>query len=409
MHVNREFTHFVKKTVLFVTVGILFAIVFVVIVDPYHIYGVVDQIGFNRVKPAIDRYQEQIKLIGAKRVNANALILGNSRAEIGFNPDDKMLSNEYYRSYNLAIPGSVIKTAQQQFDYMRSINKRPEVIILGLDFLDFLSDPNISNPSLMEGEKKADVDGFKWQFDAVFSLHSVTDALKTLQIQKSSEVETITEKGFNPLLEYNKYAREQGYYALFQQRAEENAKNYLRKRNFVIRPASDNAAHWRELRYILATAAEENIEVHLVIYPYHAQILFMFEQVGLMNRFDQWKVQLTKEMNDVKNKHGQSKSLLWDFSGYSPIQCELIPLKADKRTETKWYWEAGHFKAVLGSVMLHRMLDGSEIETNKEFGFALNSENIEANMQRLLNERNSCVNLHPELFRDAAQLIQEKL
>ncbi|MES2046929.1 MAG: hypothetical protein V4447_00900 [Pseudomonadota bacterium] len=408
MFVYQEHASFVKKTTLFVISGVVLSILFVVIVDPYRIYGLVDRTGFNHVKPAPERYQEQIKLVGAKRLNANVLILGNSRAEIGFDTDDKIFATAGNSSYNLAVPGKGIDTSRRQLEQLRGLNIHPKVIILGLDFLDFLTDKKIPYLPNLEEKKEKTVSSLKWQFDLLFSLQSVADGIKTLRIQNKTDAETITTSGFNPLLEYKKYSKEQGYYALFQQRAEENAKNYLRKSQFVIAPASDSDTRWGELRTIMAAASEENAELHMLIYPYHAQILLMFEEVGLMPAFEQWKAQLAQELERAKRIYPQTRSHLWDFSGYSTFQCDAIPAKNDKSTVTKWYWEAGHFKASLGKVILSKMFDKTAVDASDSFGYALKTSNISSNKQRLAEERQECLKQYPDLFLDVARLIREK-
>lgn len=408
MSVYQEHASFLKKMAFLVISGVVLSILFVVIVDPYRIYSLVDRTGFNHVKPTPERYQEQIKLAGAKRLNANVFILGNSRAEIGFDTDDNRLATAGNISYNLAIPGKGIDTSRRQLEHMRGLNMPPKVIILGLDFLDFLTDKKAPFLTILETKKEKSVGSLKWQFDLIFSLQSVTDSVKTLRIQGKPNAETLTPSGFNPLLEYKKYAREQGYYALFQQRAEENAKNYLRKSQYVITPVSDGDIRWGELRTIMAAASEEKAELHMLIYPYHAQILLMFEEVGLMPAFEQWKMQLAQELERAQKKYPQARSHLWDFSGYSAIQCELIPAKNDKLTDTKWYWEAGHFKSVLGNRMLSKMFDKTATETSNSFGYALNTSNISLNTQRLAAERKGCLSQYPDLFTDASLLINDK-
>jgi hypothetical protein len=395
---------FLKKLIAAMLLGILATVLCVIIIDPYRLYALVDQNGFNHVKPALERYQEEIKLKAAIRLSPDTIIAGNSRAEIGFNPESKIFSENARSSYNLAIPGSGISSSLRQLNYLQAQNKSPQTLILGLDFLDFLVNPNLKEKARIAAKKMTDVDGYKWQFDAVFSLHSVADSLKTLQIQHKPEVETITIRGFNPLLEYNKYAREQGYYALFQQRSEENLKTYLRKRDYVIEPASDDRAHWAELRAIIQMASENGTRLNLVIYPYHAQILLMFEHLGLLPAFEQWKTQVAQEMENGRADHPKSKLKLWDFSGYGSFQCEMIPSKSDKMSVTKWYWEAGHFKPALGELMLSRMLQAPEQLASDSFGFLLNSANATANRRRFTEEKAACRKSYPELFEQIAHM-----
>ncbi|MEG1115966.1 MAG: hypothetical protein RSE46_13110, partial [Janthinobacterium sp.] len=75
---------------------------FVFVVDPYGLYGVVRRDNFNAVKPGLSRYQNQIKQEHALRRQPRFIILGNSRAEIGFDPRASALS-ALGAGYNLAI------------------------------------------------------------------------------------------------------------------------------------------------------------------------------------------------------------------------------------------------------------------------------------------------------------------
>ena len=61
--------------------GSLVVAIFVLIVDPYRQYNIVQYDGFNVIKPTLERYQNEIKLSQVKRLRPDVLILGNSRAE----------------------------------------------------------------------------------------------------------------------------------------------------------------------------------------------------------------------------------------------------------------------------------------------------------------------------------------
>jgi len=138
MTANKNFSQFLLLLASTLVLGIILSVLLVFIIDPYGIYRQVDITGFNHIKPGLKRNQEQIKLTIASKVKSNAYILGNSRAEIGFNPEHIAFRNTGYSAYNLAIPGTFIDTASRQNRYLRSIGQQPELAIIGLDFLDFL-------------------------------------------------------------------------------------------------------------------------------------------------------------------------------------------------------------------------------------------------------------------------------
>jgi len=373
-HSGRRYLRWLAVTAL---LGIVAALATIVVVDPYGLYDVANAAGFNRVKPRPARYQNEIKLTRASRVRADALILGNSRAEIGFDPEARAFSRAGMSAYNLAIPGSTISTARRQLAYLDRVDAAPKAVLIGLDFLDFVgtSSPTDARTAQHPTEgRDHPVERLGWRVDSLFSLTSLNDALRTLRVQHDPDAEVTTSRGFNPLNEYRPLARREGYYALFRQRAQENARSYVRLTDRRLIPE-----RFAELRAMLDTAALRGIEVTLVIYPYHAQILAMLEEVGLSVMFDEWKRHITEEVAAASERRPSARTVLADLSGYGVYQCEAIPMRDDRSTETRWYWEAGHFKKELGDVMLSMMLAPPESSVNDEsFGSPLQPDKIDA-------------------------------
>lgn len=402
MEDSRLHSSFLAHAFAIVFGGALLMMIFVVVIDPYRIYRIVDKPGFNTVKPPPERFREELKLTAARANRANAFIAGNSRAEIGFDPEYAKKVAPHLSFYNLALSGTAISTTRRELAYLRAHGQQPSVIVLGVDFLDFLVAPSAQ----LESEVPPSVhpaDRLQWRFETLFSLTSVMDGIRTLRIQHMQDPESITALGFNPLLEYKRFAREQGYYTLFQQRAMENAKAYVNKPRSLT--ARGHAPGLEEFRAIVNAAVAGKSDLHVVIYPYHAQILAMFEQAGLWPLFEEWKKMLSTEISNVNSYAHGSKLQLWDFSGYSRFHCEHIPGRNEK-TETEWYWEAGHFKPQLGNMVLRQVLDSVQYGTDDEsFGYLMTTNTLDENKNRIARERKACAASYPELFMQAQQLI----
>lgn len=393
--------------------GVVLCLGLVILIDPYDQFRIGVFPGFNLIKPRLGRYQNEIKLSQAARIDADALILGHSRAEVGFDPEAPAFARRGLTAYNLAIPGTSIDTARRQVEYLLQTGSKPKVLILGVEFLDFMEaprkEPANASPMLPEIKKKMNL-GWFWRFDTVFSLASVKDAIHTLFIQHDQKSETQTSKGFNPLNEYQALVRREGHFVLFRQRAHENSKVYLAKAN-----GSLSLADLAHLRAILAMARELDSDVNLVIYPYHAQILALFEETGLFPLFEEWKGQLIHEISVARRLEPNAHIALFDFSGYGPYNCEKIPVENDRESSTRWYWEAGHFKKELGDVVLNRVLPDPatphlqpDSENRQEvFGFRLNESSAVRNSQRMHMERLRCATEYPALFEEAAYLAEE--
>ena len=275
---GHNFRSYLRWLVATLLIAIVSAAGLVIAIDPYGLYRLVPpRTGFNVIKPGLLRYQDEIKLTHAIALRPDVLILGNSRAEIGFDPEGPALSRAGVSAYNLAIPGIGIAVSRRQVEYLDRIGIKPKLLVLGLEFLDFIDDPGRPTSLVVAGDQqgKHPIEKRFWRFDCLFSLTSVKDALRTLIIQRDKESQTTTSRGFNPLQQYRALVRNEGYYALFNQKAKENAKMYLRKASGT--PSNTDFVH---LRAILELAARSGIEVKLFVYPYHGQVLALFFGVG---------------------------------------------------------------------------------------------------------------------------------
>ena len=410
-----DFRRFLRWFASFVLTGSILVASFVVIIDPYDQYRLVVRPEFNLVKPGLARYQNELKLAKVAAMRPDALILGHSRAEVGLDPEAVVFARQGLSAYNLAIPGSGIGNARMQLEYLRQHGIRTKVIILGVEFLDFMEAPRKENATPLPSHGNAgsqSTNPWFWHFDTLFSLASVSDAVRTLLIQHNQEAETITSRGFNPLKQYGPIVRSEGYYSLFQQRAQENTRVYLKKSAGSL--VLDDFDH---LRAILDMAAESGSDVKLIIYPYHAQILSLFEETGLWAAFENWKKVLAKEVAAALRRHPRANIALFDFSGYGNYNCEKIPARGDLTTTTDWYWEAGHFKKELGWMVLDSVLSSPDesarhgnlppVAPEGVFGFRLDESTNAANSRRISYERSHCKQNHPELFTDAASLAVE--
>lgn len=376
--------------------GVLLVTGFVVVIDPYHLYRLVDSPMLNHVKPLPEQYREQIKLAQAAAVRPDLVMLGNSRVEVGLDPDSPQVSAHGHTAYNMGLSGTSLTTSERMYGQLRESAAPAAMAVIGAEFLDFLVKPDEAPAA----PAAAGPLPWQWRFDTLFSIKSLSDALRTVRLQKAADPETMTARGQTPLRNYNQFARQEGYYAIFQQKAGDNAKNLVRKPHNLFVAGTDRSDSIDRLRTLLDTMARDRTEVHLVIYPYHAQLMAMFDEAGLQSTMDDWRRMLVREADAVRVRYPNARISVWDFSGYGGMRCERIPGPRDTRTATRWYWEAGHFKSTLGERMLQRILGGETA-----FGFRLAADTLDANRQRITAERAQCAGDYPQVFADARDLV----
>ena len=397
-----SYGRYLSTLVLVLLSGACLVCAFVYIVDPYNLYGVVRRENFNAVKPGLERYQSQIKHEHALRLQPRFIILGNSRAEIGFDPRAAAFGPLHGDGYNMGIPGTGMATAVSQFTQLAQAGVKPRTVIVGLEFIDFLK-PAVAPPPRTEAPS-GHVPGF-WRFDTLFSLASVKDAVKTPLIQHDRAAFIIVPSGLNPAQDYAAQAVRDGYYKVFKFRAQKSAARFVKQSKTEFADGDFQVLH----DFLLAMSATQ-ADIKLVVYPYHAQMLTLFENAGLWPLFEQWKQQLVQEVAAVKKENPSASISVTDFSGFGPYNCEPIPTQQQRHASTRWYWEAGHFKKALGDLVMQRVMtlkDGAP--DDGQFGMPLSSVTLAANRARIAAERSACVAAQPEMFEFSKKLFEKSL
>lgn len=374
------------------------------VIDPYGTFRLVDAPRLNRIKPYPDHDLAIVKDHALRHVAPQALILGNSRAEVGFDPEYPAWRRAGYESvYNAAVAGAGPATAGKLFRRALQSERPPRLVLLGVDFFDFPLAENAREDDTAETDPKlADT---IWRLRATLTMQALLDSGTTVRRQFQRNPDQLTPLGHNPLLEYLDVTKAEGYWVLFRQRAEENARNHARKPNNLFLAGTRSSPSFDALRDIVRRAAEHDAELNLVVYPYHAQLLVLIDELGFWPLFEQWKRELVRIVEDASQNRVKRPTVL-DFSGFSEYATEAIPARNDKQTSTRWYWEAGHFKKSLGDVMLDTLLDpGREGHALSSFGRALDGRTIEHHLAELRVAKEKFRRENPEMVSEIRGLI----
>lgn len=372
------------------------------IVDPYGMYGFVFKRGLNQIKPHAGANGVMAKAYQVQRARPSTLILGNSRAEVGFNPLSASWPPTLHPVYNAALPGAYPITSLRYLQHVIFVQK-PTVVVLGVDFVDYLiredaeSDRAAMGQAVEERRLLVTYEGtpnpiYRQQRAAdiaasVMSLDAFIHSINTLASQSRLDAQDLTPQGFNPMRDYAGIARREGYEIMFRQRDEENARAYARRPKSIYRAGTATSSQLDILRSMIAVCREQEITLHMVIYPYHAHLLETFHAVALWPAFEEWKRALTRLVDEGNRARATPVAKLWDFSGYNAYSTEQVPAPGDKKSAIHWYWEAGHFKQALGEVMLQTMFARDGRGANIPFGVQLTPINIEREIERIRHER----------------------
>jgi len=368
------------------------------VVDPYGVFRVVDLPALNRFKSQASERGPLFKHAGVARLQPRALILGNSRAEIGFDPESPAWPQWARPAFNLALPGAGIGAVAGDFE--RALQgTHPKLVVVGLDFVDFRIEASAGDSFRLP---VATVDPWRDLRDrssALLTMTALADSLATVKAQHEEYPTGLTEAGFNPKQDYVAIARREGYFALFRQRDQENAANYWRGPKSVFQAGGRASPAFDAVDSIVALARSRGIAVRLVIYPYHAHTLALFHLTGLWPAYEDWKRELARRIDAAS---GTLDIELWDFTSFAPYADEPIPRPGDTRTELEWYWEAGHFKKALGDIVLATVLEGRPPDPS--WGRVKGSE-IEQRLSAQRTARDAYESAHPQDLAELAALV----
>jgi hypothetical protein len=338
--------------------------------DPLGVFNFPRVVGVNSIKPYLDHHRELTRYENSRRVCADTGFFGNSRAGIGFDPESPALAARGLQAYNHAIPGTGARTTYQQLLWLQATGCLPKTAFIGVDFFDFLGGAlprALPTLDTIPAPKK----DMRFFAESVFSIAGLRDSLSTLLVQRLKFPAIVTDHGFNPLLNYIPEIAQNGHYAMFRQRAEDNVRS-LKRKPLRLRPdqggRSDDEA---VTEASLARLASAGSTTYVIIYPYHAQIRLLIERLGMGELFSAWKRLIFEIAMHQSTKDGVVE--VWDFSGISPETLEEIPIKGDYKTQLKYFWEAGHFKKELGDLVMARVqgMPGN-------FGIKLNPSTLES-------------------------------
>jgi hypothetical protein len=374
--------NYLRRWILTLLGLLLAAVGFNYAVDPYGLYRSGRE---GDWKPHATTQGDLVKPYLVLKHPPRTLILGNSRAEVGFDPRDTAWPEARRPVFNLALPGTGTRVARRLFEHALAAHP-PESVVLGVDFMDFLvtpdakgGDPAMTRRLLNESASSPDPRrGLQMLHDGaatLASLDALLHSLDTLRVRGRPGVAHLTPDGFNPMHDYEQIAASEGYFNLFRQRDTENLRAYQRRPKNLYTRGTHTSPAFEDVMAILDSARARGIPVRVVIYPYHAHLLEILRITGCWELFEEWKRELAHRVAS----HGRDGAMLWDFSGYHRYAREVVPERGDRKTRVRWYWEAGHFKKELGHQVLERLFGAGD----PEFGVMLTPDNVEAHLQAI--------------------------
>lgn len=343
------------------------------VIDPYGLYGWIERPWLNARKPTSYNHRVAAKTARAERVDWDVLAIGNSRIDVGFDPQSQAWSGAIEGVFNAGIPGAGTRANLALLERLLTI--RPaRLIVVAVDYLDF----DVFDPA--PARTVVDPSGWTLMSETLLSTRALADSLATIMSQNRPETPTMTARGFNPPYDYRAIVRLEGHGALRAQKLP-NTKGILERiaaadREADTGPTAIHPSHgaWRDLEALASRAQTQGMELVLITHPYHLDVLRLIEAHGQWPRFEAWKRQLSAVATIAPGTR------LIDFSLIDERTTECFPSVGDRDAELAWYWEPSHYKAALGDLMIAR-ITAKLSESSSAIGVPLIDIDIEQHFQ----------------------------
>lgn len=360
-------------------------------INPYGYFDAPKLAGINEFALGFNHRLPLAKALAVERLRPATIIVGNSRAEAGYDPEHRIFSAR--PAYNLAIGGANIQTARRYIlealdtDQLRHI-------VLAVDFTMF--DPAVWKQAPDEvalltdaaGNRRGGWEKAKRLATIMLSGTALSDSWWSLTHQRRPVAKYLPSGRRDASADIDQVMREGGH----------RSASLLTESSFLaaaLRDLESSRAreHYHrallELKDIADTADRRGIRLTLILNPIHARQNYLFATAGLWPAYEQWK-------RDMVAASGQIQGVeVWDFSAVSSCTAEPLPAKDDRAVRMRWYRETSHFLSALGDKVLAR-IGGRESDGDcPDFGQQLTAETVTAALAAQHRSMAEWISRHP--------------
>lgn len=365
-------------------------------VDPYASFRWSDIAGFNQAKSLKRDGGRVNKSVILANHRFDTLFFGTSQGEVGLNPDSAVLDGA---GFNASLSNSNMVELSRTADYAAR-HQSPRLVVIALDFMAFSSSEVVAGDFLQSGfHGTSHASAY---LRRLFSIDTVRDSIGVIKRSRRGEGQVFTktgrvDPGMRPhhdyLADFDGVVR--GLVAA--EGAPKALPATLPQHSFATFAYQPERVE--RLRALAGRFAAKGTRVLLFVAPVHARYLDVIAEAGALPQYEQWK-------RDLAALAASAPCEIWDFSGFTTISTE--PLPTTTAGTMRGYWDAGHFKAEIGDMVLARML-GREDRVGRlpaDFGTILRPESVDGVLERFKRGRAAWQQDFPQESAAVKHLIQ---
>lgn len=336
------------------------------IVDPAWYYRDIEIKGFNAIKPTFVNFAHDVKPALLKRDQPEAIILGSSYSEIGFNPTNPFFTDHgRLKSMNFAFAKASWEEVQCDFEFAVTHSHIKRALV-GF---------HPGNLPISNCAKDFASIGQLNPIDLLITYSALDYSIETIR-QQQTGVATHTREGtyfYNRWIDANYLFREdlETRVSKCQNNMDDNKSPRLSD--------SKNVLDLSGLQRMIRSAKDHGVELVLFAYPKHAYLLELDNFCG--GQEAEWRTM--NQMAAFIDAESAGQVRAWQFYSYNDVTAEPV-------RKRRGYWQdAKHFNFEVGNLMLDDMFD--KTRDRPAFARPLNSDYSD-----FLRERDEYLHHHPE-------------
>ena len=313
------------------------------IVDPYWYFRAVEIVGFNQVKPHAASNERLVKPALVSKLGPDAIILGNSVAEIGLPPTHRGFTNDgKLNSYNLALPGA---SWNEVYCLAMHVMRRTAVKRLVIGTAGEIAGDRVEACPPDSSLGRADYGKL------LFSRSAFAASRETLRQQ--SQPAPMTREG---LWHFHRYDD----HLITDAELTSVVAGLIRRDLCQVVPSRETQLDWARvqtsavpahegtsLRALIRLARAKQIELVFVFYPTHV----LMSEVHRACQSAEAKWNALWRVVSIADQEGEPlRTQVWDFLGYVQLNAERLR-DGTPRSKRQWQ-EMVHFNEPLGRAAL---------------------------------------------------------
>jgi hypothetical protein len=370
------------------------------VVDPFWYFRDVEIEGFNAIKTKFRRFERDVKPAVVAAEQPEAVILGSSFAEIGFDPLHPALTRSgQARSYNFALAGA---PWQMNFCARGCVLEAAPVrsIVLGIHAQPL--------PAFDCAHSIADMRETAWTA-LLLSPRALGAAIETVSHQRERGSHTREGMYYYSRFDPGVERRFGQYFASILHDAKgcsfANLERSVEAPVPPLRIAPDTPFDVRGLARVIESVSGRDVTLRLVVYPRH--VLSIETDYLCGRQFERWQAlwHLARFLEEHPPAAPASVEI-WDFQGYGPYTTEpVVPALM-----TFWQ-DPEHFNHEFGSVMLDWMFGGESVAANgvEGLGYRVRTATLGQRYEWFSRQRIAYLEAHPGTWNTLARLLPPSL